>query len=91
MPRYKLTIEYDGARYVGWQRQKNGYAVQEAIETALKGFVGEDVTIFGAGRTDAGVHAAGQVAHVGLVVDHQDHGGLRLSASHQGICFRSGI
>lgn len=64
MPRYKLTIEYVGARYVGWQRQKNGYSVQEAIETALKGFIGEDVQIFGAGRTDAGVHASGQVAHV---------------------------
>lgn len=69
MPRYKLTIEYDGARYVGWQRQKNGYSVQEAIETALKGFIGEDVTIFGAGRTDAGVHAAGQVAHVDFAKD----------------------
>jgi len=66
MPRYKLTIEYDGTRYVGWQRQKNGYSVQEAIETALAGFVGEPVTIFGAGRTDAGVHASGQVAHVDL-------------------------
>lgn len=64
MPRYKLTVEYDGSRYVGWQRQKNGYSVQEAIETALKGFIGEDVQIFGAGRTDAGVHASGQVAHV---------------------------
>ena len=64
MPRYKLTIEYDGTRYVGWQRQKNGHAVQEAIETALEGFIGEPVTIFGAWRTDAGVHASGQVAHV---------------------------
>ena len=66
MPRYKLTIEYDGTRYVGWQRQTNGYSVQEAIETALRGFIGEEVTIFGAGRTDAGVHASGQVAHVDL-------------------------
>ncbi|WP_062204290.1 tRNA pseudouridine(38-40) synthase TruA [Aureimonas sp. AU12] len=66
MPRYKLTIEYDGAPYVGWQRQKNGLSVQETVEIALKAFCGEDVTLFGAGRTDAGVHATGQVAHVDI-------------------------
>jgi len=66
MPRYKLTIEYDGGPFVGWQRQKNGRSVQEAIEQATSAFSGERVTVKGAGRTDAGVHALGQVAHVDL-------------------------
>ncbi len=66
MPRYKLTIEYDGRLFVGWQRQKNGPSVQEAIETAFGAFCGHAVTIRGAGRTDAGVHALGQVAHADL-------------------------
>lgn len=66
MPRFRLTIEYNGRPYVGWQRQKNGFSVQEAVEVALRTFCGEDVTLFGAGRTDAGVHATGQVAHVDL-------------------------
>ena len=61
--RYKLTLEYDGASFVGWQRQKNGFAVQEAIEEAIKDFCGETVTVHGSGRTDAGVHALAQVAH----------------------------
>ncbi len=67
MPRYKITIEYDGRPFVGWQRQANGLSVQEAIETAFAGFCGHSVTIRGAGRTDAGVHALGQVAHADLV------------------------
>jgi tRNA pseudouridine38-40 synthase len=66
MPRYKLTIEYDGSPFVGWQRQANGRSVQEAIEAAILLLSGEDVRIRGAGRTDAGVHALGQVAHVDL-------------------------
>lgn len=66
MPRYKLTIEYDGGPFVGWQRQKNGRSVQEAIEQATAAFSGERVTVKGAGRTDAGVHALGQVTHVDL-------------------------
>ncbi|TFF19660.1 tRNA pseudouridine(38-40) synthase TruA [Jiella endophytica] len=66
MPRYKLTIEYDGAPYCGWQRQANGLSVQEVVETGILGFTGEAATLFGAGRTDAGVHATGQVAHVDL-------------------------
>ncbi|KAA0972346.1 tRNA pseudouridine(38-40) synthase TruA [Aureimonas fodinaquatilis] len=66
MPRFRLTIEYNGRDYVGWQRQINGISVQEIIEDALETFCGERVTLFGAGRTDAGVHATGQVAHVDL-------------------------
>ena len=66
MPRYKLTIEYDGTGLVGWQRQANGLSVQEALETAIARFCGERVTVHGAGRTDAGVHALGQCAHLDL-------------------------
>lgn len=60
--RWALLVEYDGADFVGWQRQKNGHSVQEAIEQALGRLTGEPVVILGAGRTDAGVHALGQVA-----------------------------
>ena len=66
MTRYKLTLEYDGAGFVGWQRQDNGPSVQAALEAAVLGFCGETVTAQGAGRTDAGVHALGQVAHIDL-------------------------
>ncbi len=66
MPRYKLTIEYDGECFVGWQRQGTGATVQAALEAAIKAFCGEDVTLQVAGRTDAGVHALGQVAHCDL-------------------------
>jgi tRNA pseudouridine38-40 synthase len=64
--RYRLTIEYCGAGLVGWQRQANGLSVQEALETAVHNFCGANVRVFGAGRTDAGVHALAQVAHVDL-------------------------
>jgi tRNA pseudouridine38-40 synthase len=66
MPRYKLTIEYDGTGLVGWQRQANGLSVQEALETAIASFCGERTTVHGAGRTDAGVHALAQTAHLDL-------------------------
>jgi tRNA pseudouridine38-40 synthase len=66
MPRYKLTIEYDGTGLVGWQRQANGLSVQEALEAAITCFCGESITVHGAGRTDAGVHALGQTAHLDL-------------------------
>ena len=58
----KLTISYDGTNYCGWQKQKNGISVQEVIENALSSLVGEKIKIIGSGRTDAGVHAEGQVA-----------------------------
>ena len=66
VPRYKLTIEYDGAPFVGWQRQDNGPSIQAALEDAVFAFCGERVAVHGAGRTDAGVHALGQVAHFDL-------------------------
>jgi len=66
MPRYKLTIEYDGTPFVGWQVQDNGASVQGAIMDAIAAFAGERAPLQGAGRTDAGVHALGQVAHVDL-------------------------
>src|SRR5690606_14606840 len=66
MPRYKLIIEYDGTPFSGWQRQKERMSVQQALEEAIERFSGETVTTQAAGRTDAGVHALGQVAHFDL-------------------------
>jgi len=66
MTRYKLTIEYDGSQFVGWQRQENGPSVQAALEKAVASFSGEQVVFHSAGRTDTGVHAFGQVGHFDL-------------------------
>ena len=63
MPKYKLIIEYDGTNFVGWQSQDNGKSIQKSIEDAIEKLSNEQVTVFGAGRTDSGVHAKGQVAH----------------------------
>ena len=61
--RFKIIIEYDGTPFVGWQKQENGRSVQASIESAIEKLFDEKITIFGAGRTDAGVHAIGQTAH----------------------------
>lgn len=66
MTRYKLTVEYDGSGFHGWQRQANAVSVQQTLEEAIKSFSSEDVTLHVAGRTDAGVHARGNVAHFDL-------------------------
>ena len=66
MTRWRITVEYDGTGFVGWQRQDNGRSIQAALEAAITGFSGETPRVFGAGRTDAGVHALGQVAHFDL-------------------------
>ncbi|MFN7038918.1 MAG: tRNA pseudouridine(38-40) synthase TruA [Alphaproteobacteria bacterium] len=66
MHRYKITIEYDGSNFAGWQKQINACSVQSNIEEAIYSFSKEQVTIYAAGRTDAGVHATGQVAHFEL-------------------------
>ena len=73
MPRYKLTLEYDGTPFVGWQMQDNGVSVQGQLAKAIAGFCGESVNPHGAGRTDTGVHACGQVAHIDLAKDWPVH------------------
>ena len=76
MPRWKLTIEYDGAPFAGWQRQADQPSVQQALEEAIRALEPDAPGIAGAGRTDAGVHATGQVAHCDLA---RDWDGFRLS------------
>jgi tRNA pseudouridine38-40 synthase len=70
MPRYKITIEYDGTPFAGWQWQDNAPSVQRVLTEAIEAFSGEKATVQGAGRTDAGVHALGQVAHFDLAKQH---------------------
>ena len=70
MPRYKLILEYDGGPFVGWQRQENGPSVQAALEDAVIALTGAPSLVYGAGRTDAGVHALAMVAHVDIEKDY---------------------
>src|SRR5690606_34211897 len=72
MPRYRITVEYDGTPFVGWQMQENGRSVQQALTEALERLTQERVAVHGAGRTDAGVHALGQVAHFDLARDRDE-------------------
>ena len=67
MPRYKCTVEYEGTNFCGWQKQEGLPSVQQTVMNAIKLFCGQDVEIFASGRTDAGVHASGQVIHFDLV------------------------
>jgi tRNA pseudouridine38-40 synthase len=69
VPRYRITVEYDGGPFVGWQRQDSGPSIQAALEDAILAFTAERVHVQGAGRTDTGVHARGQVAHFDLSVE----------------------
>lgn len=66
MSRFKLTLEYDGTGFVGWQRQQALPSIQGILEECFADFLGEPITVWGSGRTDAGVHATGQVAHVDI-------------------------
>ncbi|WP_420548977.1 tRNA pseudouridine(38-40) synthase TruA [Curvivirga sp.] len=72
MKRWKITIEYDGGPYVGWQRQNNGPSIQQSLEEAINAFSQEEIYVQGAGRTDAGVHATGQVAHFDMIKEMTD-------------------
>ncbi|HTC84550.1 MAG TPA: tRNA pseudouridine(38-40) synthase TruA [Rhizomicrobium sp.] len=81
MRRFRLTLEYDGSPFAGWQRQDNGPSVQAALEDALEKLSGERVTVTGSGRTDAGVHALGQVAHFDLEKDFES-GKIRDGLNH---------
>ena len=76
MPRYKLTIEYDGTPFVGWQMQENGVSVQGRLAEAIKAFSGEDAVPRGAGRTDAGVHVGSAPSVKHAILDHAAEGGI---------------
>ena len=74
-----MTLEYDGSDYHGWQRQLNALTIQEVVETCLARIIGQEVRLHGSGRTDAGVHALGQVAHF------RTEAGLPLTAFREGL------
>ena len=81
MPNYKITLEYDGTNYVGWQRQENGSSIQQLVEEAIAKLSKQKITLFGAGRTDAGVHARGHVAYFELE-QHFDTDTIRDGINH---------
>ena len=81
MPRYKLILEYDGKPFCGWQRQLNLLSVQQALEEAIERFCGQHVVTQAAGRTDAGVHALGQVVHFDLP-DERESFRIREALNH---------
>ena len=74
--RMALGVEYAGTAYIGWQRQKLGIGVQECLETAIGRVADEVIETMCAGRTDAGVHATGQVVHFDTIAKRSDHGWL---------------
>ncbi|MXZ37388.1 MAG: tRNA pseudouridine(38-40) synthase TruA [Holophagales bacterium] len=80
--KYRLLIAYDGSDYAGWQRQDNALAVQQVVEEAVAAIAGQEVTVHGAGRTDAGVHAAGQAAHLDLPAGNLPSGETRRALIH---------
>jgi tRNA pseudouridine38-40 synthase len=80
--RIALGLEYDGARFSGWQTQRDGSGIQDAVEAALKSFVGQPVPVVCAGRTDAGVHATGQVVHLDSPVRRDRQAWVRGVNSH---------
>jgi len=82
MIRYRLTVEYDGGAFVGWQRQDTGLGVQQVVEDAIPRFSGETVRVHCAGRTDAGVHAYGQIIHFDLVRDDMTPKTVRDALNH---------
>ena len=80
--KYRLLIAYDGSDYAGWQRQDNALAIQQLVEEAVAAVAGRSVTVHGAGRTDAGVHASGQVAHLDLPAGNVPSGETRRALVH---------
>ena len=73
MPNYKITVEYDGTNFVGWQQQANGLSIQSSLQDSLFKLSGEKVVVYGAGRTDAGVHALAQCANFILEKDFSEY------------------
>ena len=95
MPRFRITIEYDGGDFSGWQRQANSSSIQQALEDAVEAFSGETPDVIGAGRTDAGVHALAQVAHFDLEIEPVQRNdcdeGSKLSPQTRSIVIRHAI